>query len=159
MCGFKWLLCGGAGASNCLRPRDCEILWHANVLCFFFVISFFFWQVCLHLVNIFFRCCYCNVFVLLLPLILPFHPFFPPDLPIEQTLYVKYSVISVFCCVVLALFIFYDKIFVLLFLLLVGDRILCPVASARFVRFSGVFCAVFFVLTFKWDNRDGTYFG
>ena len=34
MCEIKYLLCGGAGASNFLRPRDGNILCYAHVLCF-----------------------------------------------------------------------------------------------------------------------------
>ena len=79
-CGYKQLI----------APAQLKsIMLFKCIVCFFLRYPIFFWQVCLHLVNTFFwfvviaqflRCC-CRRFCL--------PPFFSPDLPIDQMLYVK----------------------------------------------------------------------
>ena len=84
MCGLKCLLCGVGGASNCLRPQHYEVLWHANMFCVFFLwFDFFLTSLFVFSKLFFFLCYYCNVFALLLLLVLRSSPFFPPDLPTD----------------------------------------------------------------------------
>ena len=107
----------------------------------------------------FFRCCYCNVFVLLLP------PFLPPPPPSFPRIYL----LNKHCMTNIVLFLFstvfssrclfflWQDLHITIFAAC-GGRILCPLVSARFVRYLFFFSLSFFVLAFKWKNRDGAYF-
>ena len=81
-------------------------------------------------------------------------PFFPPDLPSYQAFYFSNNVIFQFSAVLFSHWLFFMADLYVAVFADCGDRFLCPVVSARFVRSLLFFFALFFCFGLKCIERS-----